>query len=258
MKTNIFYAMNEIDDKYILEAAQCLEHKNTCKNYWLNKNKWSNNKGMSHIVAAILIIVFIFTTGSIVNATTHGKIVQWITQLFGAEIVTNENRSLIGKEINDNSVPEVTYNGERYIKPIDENPIDTSNIIKGVANKNIALPSSISEFEVKNGETPEIIMSNGGMAVFYVNDYKGWYCKEGDTLTFSFEKYKSEVVQNQTFVIGYIRNGIMYEGESIKNIIGSYKIPIRKEGEYNLYIISSTSDYLTIKQGIINYERKEE
>ena len=24
MKTNIFYAMNEIDDKYILEAAQCL------------------------------------------------------------------------------------------------------------------------------------------------------------------------------------------------------------------------------------------
>ena len=33
MKTNIFYAMNEIDDKYILEAAQCLEHKNTGRNY---------------------------------------------------------------------------------------------------------------------------------------------------------------------------------------------------------------------------------
>lgn len=39
--------------------------------------------------------------------------------------------------------------GERCIKQIDKNPIDNSNIIKGVANENIVLPSSISEFEVK-------------------------------------------------------------------------------------------------------------
>ena len=258
MKTNIFYAMNEIDDKYILEAAQCLEHKNTGRNYRLNRDKCLNNKWMTHIVAAILIIVFVFTTGSIINATTHGKIVQWITQLFGAEIVTRENRSLIGKEINDNSVPEVTYSGERCIKQIDKTPIDNSNIIKGVANENIVLPSSISEFEVKNEVTPEIIMTNGSMAVFYVNNYKGWNCKEGDTLTFSFEKYKSETVQKQTFVIGYIRDGIMYEGESMRNIVGSYTLTIKEDGEYNLYIISSTSDYLTIKQGIINHERKKE
>ena len=143
MKTNIFYAMNEIDDKYILEAAQCLEHKNTGRNYRLNRDKCLNNKWMTHIVAAILIIVFVFTTGSIINATTHGKIVQWITQLFGAEIVTRENRSLIGKEINDNSVPEVTYSGERCIKQIDKNPIDNSNIIKGVAKENVKVSPSL-------------------------------------------------------------------------------------------------------------------
>ena len=27
LKSDIFYAMNEINDKYILEAAQCLEQK---------------------------------------------------------------------------------------------------------------------------------------------------------------------------------------------------------------------------------------
>ena len=74
----------------------------------------------------------------------------------------------------------------------------------------------------------------------------------------SFEKYKSETVQKQTFVIGYIRDGIMYEGESMRNIVGSYTLTIKEDGEYNLYIISSTSDYLTIKQGIINHERKKE
>ena len=65
--------MNEINDKYILEAAQCLEHKNTGRNYRLNRDKCLNNKWMTHIVAAILIIVFVFTTGSIINATTHRK-----------------------------------------------------------------------------------------------------------------------------------------------------------------------------------------
>ena len=29
LKSDIFYAMNEINDKYILEAAQCLEQKNS-------------------------------------------------------------------------------------------------------------------------------------------------------------------------------------------------------------------------------------
>ena len=79
-----------------------------------------------------------------------------------------------------------------------------------------------------------------------------------NSLTFSFEKYKSETVQKQTFVIGYIRDGIMYEGESMRNIVGSYTLTIKEDGEYNLYIISSTSDYLTIKQGIINHERKKD
>ena len=64
--------------------------------------------------------------------------------------------------------------------------------------------------------TPEIIMTNGSMAVFYVNNYKGWNCKEGDTLTFSFEKYKSETVQKQTFVIGYIVMELCMKGEHEK------------------------------------------
>lgn len=36
LKSDIFYAMNEINDKYILEAAQCLEQKKE-KRYFLTK-----------------------------------------------------------------------------------------------------------------------------------------------------------------------------------------------------------------------------
>ena len=73
MKTNIFYAMNEIDDKYILEAAQCLEHKNTGRNYRLNRDKCLNNKWMTHIVAAILIIVFVSAHNLYILSERLGK-----------------------------------------------------------------------------------------------------------------------------------------------------------------------------------------
>ena len=70
MKTNIFYAMNEIDDKYILEAAQCLEHKNTGRNYRLNRDKCLNNKWMTHIVAAILIL-YLFLQRAVLLMRLH-------------------------------------------------------------------------------------------------------------------------------------------------------------------------------------------
>ena len=41
------------------------------------------------------------------------------------------------------------------------------------------LPLSVSEFKVENDTTPEIIMTNGSMAVFYLEDYAGWNCKAG-------------------------------------------------------------------------------
>ena len=98
-------------------------------------------------------------------------------------------------------------------------------------------------------------MTNGSMAVFYLEDYAGWNCKAGDILTFSFEKYESDVVSNQVLVIGYIKDGVMYDGESFGSLSGSYELKVREGGEYNLYIISATSDYLTLKQGTINLSK---
>ena len=146
---------------------------------------------------------------------------------------------------------EITRSEEKDIGNERESVITESHIIKSVADDSIVLPSSVSEFKVEKGVTPEIIMTNGSMAVFYLEDYAGWNCKTGDTLTFSFEKYESEVVSDQALVIGYIKDGVLYEGEGFESLSGSYELEIREEGEYNLYIISATSDYLTLKQGTI-------
>lgn len=259
MNSNIFYAMNEINDKYILEAAQYFEQKKgrdlhlQTKNRLFNESEVHNRKWLVRIAAVIAVILF--TTGGIVNAATEGKVVQWINELFGAKLVTTENEGLIGKEIIDNSDLEITHGEERNIGNEGESVITESHIIKSVADDNIVLPISVSEFKAEKGMTPEIIMTNGSMAVFYLEDYAGWNCEAGDILTFSFEKYESDVVSDQVLVIGYIRDGVMYEGESFGSLSGSYELKIREEGEYNLYIISATSDYLTLKQGTINLSK---
>ena len=49
MKTNIFYAMNEINDKYILEAAQCLEQKKKSDISSQKKIKLFNESNAQHI-----------------------------------------------------------------------------------------------------------------------------------------------------------------------------------------------------------------
>ena len=264
LKSDIFYAMNEINDKYILEAAQCLEQKkendiSLQKNSKLfHESNAHSRKWLARVATAMAVSIILFTTGGIANAATGEKLVQWINGLFGAELVTDENEGLIGKEVIDNSEPEVTHGEESDIGNAEGRAITESHIIKSVADDNIVLPLSVSEFKVENDTTPEIIMTNGSMAVFYLEDYAGWNCKAGDILTFSFEKYESDAVSNQALVIGYIKDGVMYDGESFGSLSGSYELKVREGGEYNLYIISATSDYLTLKQGTIILVNREE
>lgn len=262
MKSCIFYAMNEISDVYIIEAAKCIEKSEKgvsasekCRRWSvsaLNKRVWR-----PRLAVVMAVIISFFAMMGIVQTAAGRTVMPWLYELFGVELVTNENKDLIGKKIIDRSVPEVlsdeNTSGSNEIT--DEAVIPENHVIDRFANDDFLLPFSISEIEVIHGVTPEIILTNGSMAVFYQNNYEGWNCKPGDTLTFSFEKYESEATHAQTLLIGYIRDGIVYEGEIFKEINGCYKLQIREEGEYHLYVISATSDYLTLKQGTIRNDR---
>lgn len=88
LKSDIFYAMNEINDKYILEAAQCLEQKkendiSLQKNSKLfHESNAHSRKWLARVATAMAVSIILFTTGGIANAATGGKLVQWINGLF--------------------------------------------------------------------------------------------------------------------------------------------------------------------------------
>lgn len=96
-------------------------------------------------------------------------------------------------------------------------------------------------------------MVNNSVSILTKSNHDGWSLKPGDILEYSFEKYESEVVSNQTLIIGYIQDGIMKEGKAINTMSGTYVYEAQEEGIYYIYLMSASSVYLALKDGTLKY-----
>ena len=72
---------------------------------------------------------------------------------------------------------------------------------------------------------------------------------------YKFEKYATNITKSQSMVVGYILDGVLYQGNVMNDLSGTYQLDIAEAGEYYIYIISATSDYLALKQGEISISR---
>jgi len=133
--------------------------------------------------------------------------------------------------------------------------LKTNHIIKSIDSEMRLDSALISEFIVKekNNEytTPEIIGTNGSISVFTKEDGSGWILNKGQVLTINFNKYKSKIIEHQTVTIGYILNGKMINGENFSDLSGSYEITADESGEYYIYMVNDSSDYVAFKEGSI-------
>lgn len=183
-------------------------------------------------------------------------------------IVDDSNRNLIGTEIIDKNY--IIYKNGTYTNARGE-VIDLDKLIndqEGVPENRIIneiqidnyTPSSIVEVIVdKTGEnaysSPEIILVNNSVSVLSKEDGSGWILDKGDTLEYKFEKYKSSVVDKQNLIVGYVKDGVMYQGETYQQLSDSYVLKAQDKGEYFIYLLSASSDYLTVKLGKLVHKR---
>ncbi|NFO05629.1 hypothetical protein FDB23_16475 [Clostridium botulinum] len=170
-------------------------------------------------------------------------------QMKGAQYITEENKGLIGTET-------IYSKNNSYLKSTNEQyTLESNHIIKDI-DAEMALDSApISEFIVKKENdkyiTPEIIGANGSISVFTKEDGSGWTLNKGEELTINFNKYKSKIVKDQNIIIGYVLNGKMIKGKTFSDLLGSYKLTADESGEYYIYIVNSSSDYVAFKEGSI-------
>ncbi|WP_054402369.1 hypothetical protein [Paenibacillus solani] len=115
------------------------------------------------------------------------------------------------------------------------------------------IPSSIIELETKekNGVyiSPEIITVNGSLSVLTDTNGRGWELKAGNSVEYVFEKYKSEVVEYQNILIGYVKDGVLNPSQKFDQLKGNYNLTIEESGRYYFYIINASSDTIALKEG---------
>ncbi len=119
------------------------------------------------------------------------------------------------------------------------------------------LSSPVSEFPVRPADSatydcPEILLVNASPAVLTKPDGSGWILKPGDSFSFAFETYPSETVSGQKLHIGFVKNGVLYRGETFSAAAGACEYTAEEEGEYYPYVVNLSSDPLALKKGALS------
>lgn len=177
-----------------------------------------------------------------------------------SEVLEQGNRYFIGKEITDteggfiweNGVC-MDRNGNKVEFPETDHGSRSDVIQEFEMGDSLYRPSSVVEVPVQEDGLmkegiPELIMTNNSVCLVTKENGEGWDLKSGARIKISFEKYSSEVVEDQVLMIGYVRNGIMYEGEIFREMNGTCELTVQGNGICYPYLVSFSSDYLSLKK----------
>lgn len=212
-----------------------------------------NKKRKVGVVVSLLVAVSLIAAMSLLVEATEGQEAMDQTAqnnsanslLDHATLIDDENDMFVGKEVVDDTPLTATKGAQAKADVTSE--IESTEIVDSFA-EGVIPPANMTEFVAENNITPEVIVPNGSVAIFGKTDNAGWMCSEGEDLVYQFEKYPSEIGE-QTLVVGYILDGVMYPGEKFLEIKGEYKCEIEQTGEYFIYVINASSDPLALKCG---------
>ena len=180
----------------------------------------------------------------------------------GAELITDENRHLIGKNegisvsVFDKLGNLISGNGALETKK--EDIIGKSSVLKDI-KEGAVIPGSVYEFASSGNKeyfiTPEVIASNGEMIIFTTPDLKGYRLEQGEKLIFEVELYSTG--KKQAVLYQIIIDGVL-QSESIQLLGDEQKLEIvaEKTGEYCISLLNINSTYLALQQGEIKVENE--
>lgn len=182
-----------------------------------------------------------------------------LTSIDHATLINDENEKFIGKEVHDNSKLESSkgFLGKQDAENSNAEDAVNNTVIESFAD-GVVKPINITNFQTADNMTPEVIVPNGSAATFGQTDSTGWMCNAGDELVYQFDKYPSESTDQQTLVVGYVLDGVMYPGEKFTKMNAEYRFKVEKPGEYFIYLLNGASDPLSLKGGCIYIVESEE
>ncbi len=103
-------------------------------------------------------------------------------------------------------------------------------------------------------EIPMQLIVNNGMSVISNPLGNAWTLKQGNYVTIqcNLEKKSNKA---QDVIVGYMRNGVVYEAKQFSPKVGEHTLEIFEDGEYSFFIINATSDNIILDQAKICFNR---
>lgn len=266
MQISIYDEISKLDEGFIEKLNWTDDNEIQVSAHRINRivngrifNRASRFTGMKRMKVVIICCSLIAVTIPVYAAV--------MTFLDKSMPIDDSNRHLIGTEVQDDYY--IIYRDGQYIdsegnhvaleelaEP--EKDVVPNRIVREIRQPDF-YPSSIVEIsQTEQMDSrhffPELILVNDSVCILTGEDGQGWTLESGDKLVYEFSKMDSQVVEEQNLMIGYVKDGVLYEGEGHWEKKGVYVLSIKESGTYYIYLLSASSDYLSLKQGCVTVD----
>ena len=178
-----------------------------------------------------------------------------------SSVVTDENRYLVGTQaeddyyiiIDDDGTCTDSFGNKGTVEDIislNELPY-VSDIVKEIDDP-VIKPSSFTEIRGerhfgRSNVYPPTILVNNSICILTDETGEGWYLDKGDTVNVEITEDNIVGQRKQNMIIGCIQDGVLKPGVQLKDISDGYKLTANVSGIYYIYLLSASSDYLTLE-----------
>lgn len=184
-----------------------------------------------------------------------------VGKLNRSSLLNDENKFFVGRQVNEDYYIIIDEDGHSRDSLGNEGSLedilsinklsDDSEIINEIEDP-VLDPSSYVEFtgenEYKNGiKYPAMILINNSLCILTNDKGGGWDLDRGDSLKVNITKRDSDNARKQNLIVGYIQDGVLKKGEVFNNNKCEYVFTAETSGEYYFYLLSASSDYLTLE-----------
>lgn len=168
-----------------------------------------------------------------------------------SQVISEDNKKYIGKsiflEIDESNISKSPDDAN---EPVAEESYEEKNILESNELVKVEINGKADKFQV-----PGLILTPNSPLVFILENDDGFNLNKGDTITFQFEKYPSEIIEEQSLLVGLIKDDKTIHSDIYKNISDNFEYEIENPGVYYLFVESFSSDYLSLYDSEIQIER---
>lgn len=182
-------------------------------------------------------------------------------KLSRSAVINDGNKYYVGSQVNDDYYIIIDEDGNYRDSHGNEGSLEDiisknelhkdSEKVKEIED-NVLNPASYVEIAGEKGSDgsvkyPAMILINNSVCILTNNAGDGWNLNKGESLKVKIIKEDAGSARKRNLVVGYIQDGVLKRGEALN--CDEYECVFTAEaaGEYYIYLLSASSDYLTLE-----------